>query len=376
MVKVLVATGSYPPDIGGPATYTKMLEGVLPAHDIELTVVPFGEVRQLPKVIRHVFYFFKLLKAAKNQQLIYALDPISVGLPAMLVAKITRKPFMVRLGGDYAWEQGQQRFGVTTTLDEYTTNPQAAPFRVRALAWLQTLVIKRAKKVILPSNYMKSVVATWGTDETRLESIYSVLHPIEVTEVKESLRQQLDFAGPTITSAARLVPWKGFVTLINIVNNLREDYPDISLVIMGDGPEEAKLKALVEELGINETVRFTGRLGKAALGAAIKASDVFVLNTSYEGLSHQLLEVMDLGVPIVTTDIGGNSELIENETSGLLVDFDDADMLESAIRRIFDNEQLRNTLTQHARIRTKDFDQNIITLKTAAIIKQIACESR
>ena len=67
----------------------------------------------------------------------YALDPMSVGVPAFLVAVIMRKPFMVRHGGDYAWEQGQQRYGVTLSLDEYTKTPKDAPLPVRVLALIQ-----------------------------------------------------------------------------------------------------------------------------------------------------------------------------------------------------------------------------------------------
>ena len=109
--KILIATGLYPPDIGGPATYVCMLEKELPAHGIECVTVPFTHVRHLPKIVRHVVYFWKLVKEARAMDAVYAQDPVSVGVPALLVSFIFRKPFLIRLGGDYAWEQGQQRFG-------------------------------------------------------------------------------------------------------------------------------------------------------------------------------------------------------------------------------------------------------------------------
>jgi len=89
--------------------------------------------------------------------------------------------------------------------------------------------------------------------------------------------------------------------------------------------------------------------------AAIKGADLFVLNSAYEGFSHQLLEVMSLGVPIVTTDIGGNPELIENEKDGLLVPYDDYDALFKAVKRMLTNETLRNEVTEMAQKRVATF---------------------
>lgn len=373
-LNVLLATGLYPPDIGGPATYTKMLEEELPKHGISLRVVPFGTVRQYPKVVRHVVYAWRLWRHAGRTDLIYALDSISVGLPALLVSKLRRQPFLIRLGGDYAWEQGQQRFGVTATLDEYTNKPQAAPLQVRVLAWLQRLVVRRADRVIVPSEYLKSIVLTWGVREDHIEVVYSVLHPLVVNDSKASLREQLQYDGFTITSAGRLVPWKGFSELLQVIARVKEEIPEVTLIIIGDGPERARLEAQVAALGLNEQVRFPGALSKDALGAAIAASDVFVLNTAYEGLSHQLLEVMDLGVPIITTSVGGNPELIKSEVSGILTEVNDIEALTGAVLRLHRQPEIKERLIQHARVRTKDFDRTLVTQKIISIIKANACE--
>jgi glycosyltransferase involved in cell wall biosynthesis len=111
-----------------------------------------------------------------------------------------------------------------------------------------------------------------------------------------------------------------------------------------------------------------GRLGKDALGAAIKGSDLFVLNTAYEGLSHQLLEVMDLGVPIITTNIGGNPELITDGISGVLVEVGDSEGLSSAIKQVVANESTQVRLTQNARLRIQDFSQDAVVAKLADLL--------
>ena len=132
--KIVVAAGLYPPDIGGPATYARMIETGLPNHHIDIIIVPFGKVRHLPKIIRHIAYMRLLYRASKTCDALYALDSVSVGVATYAVSLIRRKKFFIRLGGDYAWEQGRQRFGVTQTLDVYTENRSKSGFRTRLLA--------------------------------------------------------------------------------------------------------------------------------------------------------------------------------------------------------------------------------------------------
>ncbi len=188
-MKLLVATGLYPPETGGPATYAKMIEDQLPLKGIDVSVLPFRDVRRWPKIIRHVIYFWNVWKAAKTADIVYALDPISVGLPAVLAAKLRGKKFILRLGGDYAWEQGRQRFGLTDTLDDYSLAPEAAMFPVRVLARLQTFVAKQAYVVIAPSEYLKSIIVSWGISVDHVRVIYSSLVSVDITVNKETVRR-------------------------------------------------------------------------------------------------------------------------------------------------------------------------------------------
>lgn len=370
-MNVLIATGLYPPEIGGPATYTLLLEERLPERGITITTIPFGWVRHYPKGIRHVVYAYKLWEESKKVDAIYALDPISVGLPALLVATLRRKPFLIRLGGDYAWEQGRIRFGLTETLDEYLLKKTRRPLPVKALAAFQSFVTKRARRVIAPSQYLKGVIEQWGVPADRIAVIHSALYPLVVEASREELREQFAFTSPTLVSAGRLVPWKGFSALLRVVATLKHTYPDITLVIVGDGEEGEKLEAEAKALGITSAVRFVGRVSKEALGATVKAADVFVLNTAYEGLSHQLIEVMDLGTPIVTTTAGGNTELITDTVNGFLIPFNDEVAMADAIVRLLDYPETRNRIIQSARGRSKDFSESAMITEIEAVLKHI-----
>ncbi len=371
-MKVTIATGLYPPEIGGPATYALMLEAELPAKGIDTNIVPFGWVRHYPKIIRHIVFGWKLWRESAQADVIYALDPISVGLPALFVSKIRKKPFLIRLGGDYAWEQGRIRFGITDTLDEYLENRESWPMPVKIFAKIQSYVVTKADRVVVPSEYLKSVVVKWGVSEEKIQVIYSALYPLEVTESREQLRSALSYNYPTIVSAGRLVPWKGFSVLIDVVERLKVKFPQVTLVIVGDGEEKAALEAKVAKLKLSQHVWFTGSISKDALGATIKAADVFVLNTAYEGLSHQLIEVMDIGTPIVTTKSGGNPELITDGVHGYLVDFNNTEQLSDAIARVFNHPESRDRITQSARGRSKQFSRDSVVSEVVSLLREVA----
>lgn len=370
-MKILIATGLYAPDIGGPATYAAMLERTLPARGVELVVVPFHSVRGYPKLIRHVVYAWLIWRQTANVDLIYALDPVSVGLPAVLVAKVRRKKFLIRLGGDYAWEQGRGRFGMSETLDEYRARPTAAPRTVRLLARIQTWVTNQATIVIAPSQYLKSIIVSWGVSAARVQVIYSALSPLTPTETPQATKQQYNVTGPLIVTAARLVPWKGIVALVTVVKRLRESFPDVTLVIAGDGPERALLEQHIETSDVTDSVRLLGSVDKTKLANLKQAADLFVLNTAYEGLSHELLEVMALGTPIVTTPAGGNTELLSDQDTALLVPFNDEAAMQAAIKQIINDPIAAQARAIAARERTAQFAEDTVVRELHTLLVNV-----
>lgn len=367
-MKLLIATGLYPPDMGGPATYSVFLEKHLPQYGVDFVVVPFGTVRKYPKLIRHVVYTLVLLRRGWGTDIIYALDTMSVGVPAMIASLILRKPLYLRVPGDYAWEQGQQRFGITETLDEYLVSKKR-PFRVRLLAWIQYRVAKCATRIIAPSEYIKRVVTMWGIDPNKITRIYSALKVIDIPESRETLRAQFGYDRFVVVTAARLVPWKGVRALIDVIATLHREGLSVSLEVIGDGTSRKELEKHVAEMGVESQVHFLGTLSREVLGKHIKASDAFVLNTSYEGLSHQLLEVMHIGTPIITTPIGGNTELITDGKEGLLVPFNDSDALVQALKELMHNETLRTMLSREAQKKVALFHEDRVVTEFVALLQ-------
>ena len=98
---------------------------------------------------------------------------------------------------------------------------------------------------------------------------------------------------------------------------------------------------------------------------------MFVLNTGYEGLSHQLLEVMALQVPIITTAVGGNPELITDGKDGILVPYNKPDALSQAMERLLDNPAIGQVFTERALERSEDFNQQKVVKALAEELRNI-----
>ena len=369
-MKIVLATPLYPPEIGGPATYVKLLEEGLPGKGIEVEIVKFSEVRHLPKLIRHYVYYRRVCAAARKADAVLALDPVSVGFPVMWAAKKAEKPFAVKIVGDYAWEQGRQRFGVTDNLDVFVKTQQRS-FAVRFLQSIQTRVARSATRIIVPSDYLKSIVTTWGISDEKIEVIYNAVphdgfDNLVAGERGAALETVTAVSRPLIVTAGRLVPWKHIEGVIDAVANI----PQASLAIIGEGPEHATLLKRAEEKIPGRFV-FTGTLTHNEVLIVLKAADVCVLNSSYEGLSHLLIEAQSLGVPTVATRVGGNPEVITDNENGILVPVHNTVALTEAIARIVNNSDLRTHLSTHALESAKRFSIETMLSATASCIKKI-----
>lgn len=343
-MRLLVATPLYPPDPGGPATYAAILEHALPERGVQVATLSFGRVRHLPKVVRHVAYLFLLLRALYDADAVLTLDPVSVGAPALVASRILRKPFFVKVVGDYAWEQGTQRAGVRIPLDEFVRTKHVPPL-ASALRWVQATVAKGADRVIVPSAYLKGIVAAWGVPVERVTVVYNAMRPAVPGELPLLVRSA---SRPRVVSVGRLVPWKGMPGLVDAMATARAATPEATLAIAGDGPDRTTLEAYAHAR-LGQSALMLGALTPSDTLALIADADVFVLNSTYEGLSHVLIEALALGRPVIATAAGGNVELVEDGRNGLLVPPGDADALAAALGHLLATPKHREILGAAAR---------------------------
>lgn len=145
---ILIATGIYPPQIGGPAKYAQKLHEELGRRGPVLLCAWTGLERALPWGIRHAVYFLRLLPKAMRADAILALDTWSSGFPALMAAKLLRRKLLVRIGGDFVWEAYIERTGDMVRLSEFYKQPRKLSLKER-LIQRATLVLLRHADMLL-----------------------------------------------------------------------------------------------------------------------------------------------------------------------------------------------------------------------------------
>lgn len=154
---------------------------------------------------------------------------------------------------------------------------------------------------------------------------------------------------------ARLYPLKDHETLIYAARIVLEAVPGAQFLIIGDGPRRPELAQLCREVGIENSVHFTGL--RNDIGRLVSALDVLVLSSHSESLPVAVLEAMACGRPVVCTDVGGVAELVEHGTSGYLVEHRNPEMLAKHIIGLLQDADLRHRMGAEGRKRVEaEFD--------------------
>jgi len=164
-------------------------------------------------------------------------------------------------------------------------------------------------------------------------------------EVKVKYGLAID--APVITNVGILRSVKGHEVTLHAVKKVISASPDARFLIVGDGPRQAKLERMVKDLGISEYVIFTGFVDN--IPEIYSFSDAAVLSSWSEGLPQSLLQAMASCVPVIATGVGGVSEVVINEKTGILVDAGDHEALAQGIIMILEDPDLGSGLAENGK---------------------------
>ena len=239
--------------------------------------------------------------------------------------------------------------------------------------------LDRATRVFSVSESLKRHAKTLGVASDKIIVVgngvdTAKFHRLDRQAARQRLGLPLD--APVLVSVGTLVERKGFHRVIACLPALRRSFPQLRyLVVGGPGPEgdwSARLRRDVIDLGLQECVVFLGTLAPEDLNVPLSASDVFVLSTHNEGWANVFLEAMACGLPVVTTDVGGNAEVVAAATLGILVPFGQADKLEQAIADALRRQWDRDAIVAYAE--SNGWDRRVSTLvdEFAAIVARHA----
>jgi glycosyltransferase involved in cell wall biosynthesis len=290
--------------------------------------------------VRYLKAFWRVFKAAKHVDVVYVNEHLA--LLHVLAAKLRRKPVVIRIMVDGSWEIAHRK-GWCGEDDIVTFQGKSYGWKVSLTRFLQRRWWGWCSHIISCSEFLRQIlVQHHGQPEGKVQRIYNGYHGPSAEDVPQTRAEAcaelgLDPSRRYLLTICRLMNWKRVDGILHALTELPED---VHLLIAGDGDMEEPWKKLALELGVSYRATFLGNVPHARIPLTVRAAHVFVLNSEYEGLSHTLLEVLNLGTPIVASGVCGNPEVIEDGVNGLLCDPRDWRTLSAALTQLLEDESL------------------------------------
>jgi glycosyltransferase involved in cell wall biosynthesis len=377
-MRILITSDIFPPDVGGPATYVPAVADELEQRGHEVTVATYSLVASHPADAHHHFQIVRLSAAPPRWRriprtvrtivacggqadVIYA---NGLATETVLANSVLHKPILAKVVGDLAWERSRDKGWIADDFETFQKKRYSP--KVEWMRWRRNFTYRRMHQIIVPSRYLSNVlIGSWRLPAERIQVVYN---SFEVSN-SEAPPIQLDLpVKHTIITVCRLTGWKGVDGLIQVL----ADLTDTGLVVVGDGPLRDDLLAQARELKVDGRVRFIGTIPKQQVPTYLRACDVFVLNSSYEGLPHVLLEAMIAGLPVIATNVGGIPEVIDDQVNGLLIPPQDPKALKEALLRLRSDPFKTRSMVDRSRETLARFSLQTMVRQTEAIISEVA----
>lgn len=232
------------------------------------------------------------------------------------------------------------QYGLSTQIIAASTNKNASH-----VAWMhgydEGLVLidsyKKMKKVICVSKFNAQRLEKESLGKVNSDYCYNLVHDEEIKKLSMKKCQFHKTEYPLFVSVGRQTSEKGYKRLIKIFDELYKEGKVFKCLLIGDGPEHEELKSLIIENKLTDVVLLLG--AKKNPHKYTRMADAFIRSSFSEGYSTACTEAAVLGIPIITTDVSGGAEIIEEAECGVLTGIDD-ESLKNAIQTVLDNPQL------------------------------------
>jgi glycosyltransferase involved in cell wall biosynthesis len=349
-VRVVVVSGIWPPDPGGPASHAPAVADFLAGrgHEVEVVTTADAEpsARSYPvrwasrrSPFRHLRAAALVRRGARRTDVVYATSMVR---RAAIGSRLARRPLVVKLVSDEVFERAMRERRYAGTLEEFQR--ERGGLRTRFLRATRDRALRSARHVFCPSAYLRDVALAWGLDSQRVSVLPNPAPEPPPLPPRAELRAELGLDGDSLVFAGRLGPQKALVVLLEALAGL----PGVRLTVAGDGPERAALERRSRELGLDGRVSFLGSVPRERVLRLFRAADAAVLPSAWENFPHTVVEALAVGCPVIATAVGGVPEVVRDGENGLLVPPGDPSALRDAIARFFAEDELRERLAAAA----------------------------
>lgn len=237
------------------------------------------------------------------------------------------------------------------------------PDRLTRSPWLTEQVIWYASRVVSVSHY--------------LQRIFSSIRPVDYIpnfiELKKYPFKERHKLKPRLLWVRSFHQIYNPELAVKIIAALKKEYPYIFLTMVGPDKDgsRARVEQLATQLGVIDNIRLTGRLSKAEWIALAADHDIFINTTNFDNMPVSVVEAMALGLPVVSTKVGGTPFLIKHHIDGILVPINDVEEFCKAIRKLLHEHEFAREVASAARLKVQEFDEVSVFTKWKKILDHV-----
>jgi glycosyltransferase involved in cell wall biosynthesis len=319
-MNILITVGIFPPDIGGPASFVPKIAKHLINMDNKVKIICLADEENLLledeldvlRIRRSTYLpirWFKtislIIKHGRKSDILFV---NGLGVEAAIANLYLRKKIIRKIVGDPVWERFYNKKRTSETFDDFQNLKHNLNVRIQKL--IRNWSISSSEVVITPSDHLKEFI---NRTNPKTE-VLKINNGIEITEFKRSKTPLHEF---NILINSRLVVQKNIHLVIEAMGSIKN--LDINLKIIGEGGEFERLENIITDLKIQNRVKMIGKVENNLISEFLKTSNLFIQASDYEGLPHSILEAINYEVPILSTEVGGCKDLLDNGDRGFII---------------------------------------------------------
>ncbi|MQF84656.1 MAG: glycosyltransferase family 4 protein [SAR202 cluster bacterium] len=337
---ILITVGIFPPDIGGPASFVPKIAKYLinKGHNVKIICLSDKEHltykddinvirinRSSPIIFRWLKTIVKIYSNSKKSDLIFV---NGLGTETTIANLFIRKKVIRKIVGDPVWERVYNKNLIDESFDDFQENNHGLSISLQKM--IRNWSINKSNLIITPSQHLKNFIDKIGFDK----NIFVINNGVNIEQHNKVVLENNIIQ---LLVVSRLVSQKNIDLIIKAVKVMENE--NIILNIVGDGSEINNLKLLVKKYELDKKINFIGKIENTKLNEYLKNADIFIQASNYEGLPHSILEAMNFEIPILSTDVGGCSVLLNKGERGYIIPMPVSEVeISEGIRKIINNK--------------------------------------
>ena len=344
-MKIIFYTHVYPDEhgfLGGIFIHNQAIALKKAGHDVCVCVIDFRSIRKKRKLFKYkyilddiVIYRNAIPLSPLNRLIGITADRLTDKTLSWIVSDFGKPDIIYAHFGEYAYyvKDYCRRNSIP-----YAVTEHASSILTNRLSDIQRQHLSNAydnaSVVIAVSKALKEKMSPLTCNN--IEVIPNII-PDYMFEIGKA-NEKADHSDFLFISVGNLIKRKSFDITIQAFDKVTKDNPNVRLLIVGQGPEDAYLKNLAKQLGVDDRTEFLGQLDNHELAKTLRKCDCFVLPSKFETFGVVYIEAMACGLPVIATRCGGPEDFV-NESNGVLCEVDDVEGIAEAMRYMYGSKK-------------------------------------